>query len=108
MQIRSTRNTLIGAFTFTILSGLSALGTATIPEVSIDSTRVSYADLNLSESGDAQTLYSRLRRAAANVCEDTHKKPLSELVDQRECTENALSKAVEKVGSDTLKDIHRS
>jgi UrcA family protein len=108
MQLRTTRNTVIGAFTFTILSALSAVGTATIPEISIESMRVSYGDLNLTESEDAQTLYTRLRRTAENVCEDNRRKSLQEMVDERECKENALSRAVEQVGNAKLTDIHRS
>ena len=106
MQIRTTRNTLTAAVVFSVLSGFSALGTANIPELSIDSVRVSYADLNLSVTEDAETLYARLRRTAENVCQETRRKSLNEMIDERECTERALDKAVQEVAHVQLTAIH--
>ncbi|MDJ0879881.1 MAG: UrcA family protein [Halieaceae bacterium] len=108
MQIRTTRNTVIAAAAFTILSGLSAVSTANLPEISIQSLPVNYADLNLNQAEDAQTLYTRLRRTAEIVCEDTRRKSLQEMNDQRECREFAIDQAVREVGNDTLSQIHQS
>jgi UrcA family protein len=107
MQIRTSRNTVAAAAVFLALSGLSAIGTANIPELTIESERVSYADLNLNKSADAQTLYARLRRAAENVCGDLRRKSLQEMVVERECKESALERAVNEVGNRQLSDIHR-
>lgn len=108
MKIRTTRNTVVAAAAFAILSGLSTLSTANVPEISIQSMRVNYADLNLAENEDAQTLYTRLRRTAEAVCTDTHRKSLREMNDQRECKEFALDQAVREVGNSALNDIHQS
>ena len=108
MNIRTTRNTVIVAATFAVLSGISTLGTASIPEISIQSKQVNFADLNLNQAEDAQTLYTRLRRTAEAVCEDTHRKSLREMNEQRECKEFALDQAVREVGSATVESIHRS
>ncbi len=108
MQIRTTRNTVIAAAAFTILSGLSTISTANIPEISIQSKSVNYADLNLNQAEDAQTLYTRLRRTAESVCEDTHRKSLREMNEQRECKEFALDQAVREVGNSQLNQIHQS
>ncbi len=108
MHIRTTRNTVIAAAAFTVLSGLSTISTANIPELSIQSMRVSYADLNLNRAEDAQTLYTRLRRTAETVCEDTHRKSLREMIEQKECREIALDQAVREVGNANLAQIHQS
>lgn len=108
MHIRTTRNTVIAAATFAVLSGLSTIGTANIPEVSIQSRAVNYADLNLRKAEDAQALYTRLRRTAEAVCEDTHRKSLREMIEQRECKEIALDQAVREVGHAGLSSIHQS
>jgi UrcA family protein len=108
MHIRTTRNSVITACVFSVLSGMSAVGTAHIPAVSIQSMRVSYADLNLNKADDAQTLYTRLRRTAENVCEDNRRKSLREMIDERECKTFALDKAVKDVGNQKLTTIHQS
>ncbi len=108
MHIRTTRNTVIAAATFAVLSGLSTIGNANIPEVSIQSKAVNYSDLNLRNAEDAQTLYTRLRRTANAVCEDTHRKSLREMIEQRECKKTALEQAVREVGHAGLSSIHQS
>ena len=107
MHIHTTRNTVAAAAVFLALSGVSAIGTANIPELMIESVRVSYADLNLSKSEDAQTLYTRLRRTAENVCGDLRRKSLQEMVVERECEERALDRAINEVGSRQLTAIHQ-
>jgi UrcA family protein len=107
MQIRTTRNTVIAAVVFSVLSGFSTIGTANLPELTIDSVRVSYADLNLSKMEDAEALYARLRRTAENVCEDTRRKSLNEMIDERECKERALDRAVQEVAHVQVTEIHQ-
>ena len=107
MHIRTTRNTVAAAVVFFALSGVSAIGTANLPELTIESVRVSYADLNLNKMEDAQTLYTRLRRTAENVCGDTRRKSLQEMVVERDCEERALDRAVNEVGNQRLISIHQ-
>lgn len=107
MQIRTTRNTVAAAAVFLALSGISAIGTANIPELTIESVRVSYADLNLNNREDARTLYARLRNAAENVCDVYERQPVREMLDARDCRDHALDKAVREVGSKQLSAIHQ-
>lgn len=107
MQIRTTRNTVAAAAIFLALSGLSAIGTANIPELTIESVRVSYADLDLSSSEGARTLYARLRNAAENVCDVYERQSVREMLDARDCRDHALDKAVQQVGSQQLLAIHQ-
>ncbi len=108
MNIRTTRNSVFAAATFAVLSGLSTLSTANIPEINIQSQAVNYADLNLTQAEDAQTLYTRLRRTAESVCDDTSRKSLREMNEARECKEFALDQAVREIGNATVSSIHQS
>ena len=50
------------------LHGFALFGAANTSEAQPPGISVSYADLNLSQIKDAQTLYGRLRRASGTVC----------------------------------------
>ncbi len=55
---------------------------------------MSYADLDLSTAAGRTQFDKRLRRAAAEVCEDgPERRPLAELSDLRACYNHALSGA---------------
>lgn len=73
--------------------------------------KVSYADLNIENAAGAKILYARLQRASQEVCgigSHTVVRSLTETRKARACYEEALATAVERVDSDTLKDIHSS
>jgi len=55
--------------------------------------RVSYADLDLSKEADAQRLVNRLRRAAADVCENGDIS-LARQSQARACRQSAMAMAV--------------
>ncbi len=108
MKIYATRNTVAAAVMFTALSGIAGIGNANLSEITVESVRVSYADLNLGNVAGAETLYARLKRAAQKVCDDEARKPVNTLNAIRDCEETALNRAVEAVGSERLTDIHQS
>ena len=106
MIIKSTRNTVAAAMMFTVLSGVSTLGNANFGAVEVKSVRVSYADLNLAEKTDQETLYERLKTAAEGVCGGVQDINLSVVRQQRKCYEEALDNAIGQVGSEGLESIH--
>lgn len=61
MIIKSTRNTVIVAVIFSVLSGVSTLGTAKLRDVELKSVRASYADLNFTWEKGQQALHKRLK-----------------------------------------------
>jgi UrcA family protein len=69
---------------------------------------VSYRDLDMSQPQDVQRLYSRLKKAAADVC---HPEPsIGELVRHavwQQCYSQALEGAVAKVNAPQLLALHR-
>lgn len=100
-----TRMLLLG-----IASGLSLgahAGEAQHPNQVTTSVRVSYADLDLSEAAGAKTLYARIKSAAKEACG-----PEPAVLDLRDaagynaCYEQAVAKAVNRVGSEQLNALH--
>lgn len=69
---------------------------------------VRYADLDLSKTSDAATLYARLERAARSVCRSHQERPLKLQGPKRECEYEALTQAVADVNAATLTALHRS
>ena len=108
MKIHATRNTVAAAVVFTALSGVAGIGNANLSEITVESVRVSYADLNLNRAEGIETLYTRLKRAARRVCEDGGQRPLSAQNAEKDCEEATLGRAVKKVGSERLAAIHQS
>lgn len=106
MIIKTTKNSVAAAVIFTVLSGISSLGNANLQEVDVKSIRVSYADLNLNEEAGQETLYQRLRGAAGQICGEVHSKAPRQISDNRACFENALNRAVHKVGNQDLLAMH--
>lgn len=107
MKMYATRNTVAAAVVFSVLSGLSSLSSANLSHIDIASVRVNFADLNLADTDAAATLYTRLRRAAAHVCDDFTRKSLNELVEAKECKEATLNRAIREVGSRQLTTLHQ-
>ncbi len=107
MKMYATRKTVAAAVVFTALSGIAGLSNANLPYVDIASIRVSYADLNMTNTEGAETLYSRLRRAASQVCDDFTRKSLNDMVVAKDCKNIALDRAVEEVGNQQLTAIHQ-
>ena len=89
---------------------LPAIGTAAAPSQFEDaSVRISYADLDIQSEAGARVLYSRLKRASERACNKSsywERASISMTVKAEECYREALTNAVESVGSDALKKIH--
>ena len=93
-----------------ITSGLSLgahAGEARHPNEVRTSVKVSYADLDISAAAGARTLYARIKSAAREACG-----PEPVVLDLRDsagynaCYEQAVAKAVNRVGSDQLHALH--
>ena len=93
-----------------IASGLSLAahaGEAQHPNQVTTRVKVSYADLDLSEAAGAQTLYARIKSAAREACG-----PEPAILDLRDaaaynaCYDQAVAKAVNRVGSEQLNALH--
>jgi UrcA family protein len=69
---------------------------------------VSYADLNLNGEPGVQTLYGRLRMAAAEVCTPFRGNSLRERTNWRECFNPALARSVAEIGEPMLTAYHLS
>jgi UrcA family protein len=100
-----TRTLLLG-----IACGLSLgahAGETQHPNEVTTSVKVSYADLDISAAAGARTLYARIKSAARKACG-----PEPAVLDLRDqagydaCYEQAVAKAVNRVGSDQLHALH--
>ena len=70
--------------------------------------KVSYADLNLSSTQGAETLYRRIKSAAGEVCYPGEEMNLSLMAKRRACIQKAISDAVMDVGSPTLIAVYNT
>ena len=73
--------------------------------------QVSYSDLDLTSSAGVVTLYSRLKAASKQACGPTNVQEagsVQRLQQNKACYADLLSRAVEKVGNDSLSAIHNS
>ena len=76
---------------------------------------MSYADLNLESEEGVRVLYRRLKRASNKLCSDAPPKiagslpkiyQLSNGVQTRQCYQDTLSNAVDKIDNEDLTRIH--
>jgi UrcA family protein len=68
--------------------------------------RVSYADLDISKTAGAKTLYRRIEAAARQVCEPDARKDLGAVQRGRACVKQAIDLAVGRVDSAALSKVH--
>jgi UrcA family protein len=85
----------------------AAAGAGTGPHVSVS---VSYADLNLSSTQGAATLYQRLESAASTVCQKMHRYDVSIFASLRiaECAQHKVREAVKKLGAPMLVAVYNA
>jgi UrcA family protein len=76
-------------------------------DTTVQSVRVSYADLNLANEAGIAALYGRLRNAAGTVCGSVSISNLREFADWSQFRKGALTSAIEKVNHPALTDLHR-
>jgi UrcA family protein len=100
-----TRTLLLG-----IAGGLSLAahaGEAQHPNEVTTSVKVSYADLDISHAAGARTLYARIKSAAREACgPDPAILDLRDAASHRACYEQAVARAVNRVGSEQLQALH--
>ena len=71
------------------------------PRITVD-----YADLNLSRASDIDTLYARLERASAKVCQRNNGREHYQRRLYRECYAEALERAVSGINAVQLTKLH--
>jgi UrcA family protein len=71
------------------------------------SMTVHYADLDLDSADDLNTLYSRIERAARQVCGRADGRNLAMVAQWRTCRGEALDTAVSRIGNAQLSELHR-
>ena len=77
------------------------------------SVKVSYADLNLEKQEGAKALYVRLQQASKQACdsrgtETVIVETLKRMAEAQRCYRKSLTKAVKRVDSELLTQIHNS
>lgn len=104
------RKLLIASAVFVL--GIPAIASAT-PNINDEGetiVRVSYADLNLSSEAGLAVLYKRLKGASSAACGPQHSMrsagSLRQLIDNKACYDDLLSRLVAKVSNAELSAIH--
>lgn len=89
------------------LAGLPfAAGAATVP-ADARSVRVQFADLDLTHDAGVEHLYVRLRHAANSVCDQhANVRDVRAMARERDCTNQALDRAVAQIRSARLSARH--
>jgi len=84
------------------------LASATTPDDGPKQSVVKFSDLDLSRPQDAHRLYSRIKHAARNVCDNYPSSDLRLLAMYETCMAKAISDAVAQVQSVQVAAIHRA
>lgn len=80
-------------------------------QVETDSVKVKFADLNIESKAGARVLYARLQQASKQACRVqsyTEDRSLGRIAATKDCYDSALEKAVGRIGSEALSDLHSS
>ena len=104
-QNRSTGSSLLAGIALAMVSSSLALPVAAEPFSPAPQKVVSYADLDLSRSEGATTLYGRLRMAAKQVCGDRGRR-VEEIARWEACYQHAMDEAVASVDKPSLTALH--
>ena len=100
----SIQNTVRAAVFFVCGAiALSTLhGAANAADEGLPTKKVSYKDLDISKPAGARVLYRRIAAAAHEVCEINQFKTVATVSGIDRCTQRAIDKAVQDVGSPAL------
>ena len=86
MKSHFYRLSLLGAVLGALTLNTALADDAATQSVSVRSITISYADLNLADSADLDTLYRRVRSAARSVCDVRPMRvPVEIVLRNREC-----------------------
>jgi UrcA family protein len=88
--------------TMMLVASLSAGAAATAAADEAPQRTVHFADLNPNLSAGAAALYSRIRIAAAQVCERVNASALSSVASAHRCMDQAIARAVADVNTPAL------
>ncbi|MBT8078977.1 MAG: UrcA family protein [Gammaproteobacteria bacterium] len=109
MKVNNFRKSVIIAS----LTGLLAVPAAAVADNAVktqdSAIKVSYADLNIRSKQGISALYKRLQNASEELCGPlSYSKAgnLNLLTQNRQCYQETLSSAVDKVGSEALSELH--
>ena len=103
-----TRRAIYTVFSTAVLSLLGAGAHAGDVLAAPAEKVVSYADLDLSQRDGARMLYSRLQRAATQVCGVLDRRNLLQMQLQQACYEKSLAEAVTSVDKSLVTALYRS
>ena len=92
----------------TIAAGLAVNQASAAPsdDDAVKSVVVRFSDLNLTQPQDAQTLYSRIQRAAREACGDAESVDLARFARYHNCVDQAVTNAVATVNVRQVTEIH--
>lgn len=102
---RSTR-TICFALGLAAALGFSGLANANATSDEVRRAEVSFSDLDLSRTAGANTLYTRIQRAARNVCEVNTVPNPQALLLERKCMAKAMDDAVRSVDDPNLTAVY--
>ena len=111
---KSTSKTVITAIATVVAGATLALGApSAMAATSVErvATQVNFADLDLDTTAGAKALYQRIDTASRNVCgvgDNLDKGSLKEQRQAKACYQQALKKALEAVGEDSLAQLPAS
>lgn len=97
----------IGNILLTTMLALTAV-TASAGSGTVRTTKVDFADLDITQADGAQRLYRRLNAAAQQVCAPLEDKALARMHRYRICVRATLADAVAQVDQPLVTDIHHS
>jgi UrcA family protein len=100
------RSALAVAALGALVSGSVGVAAETETRADLPSVTVRYADLDLNTPAGVETLYSRLRAAAREVCNVDERRPLVEVMAARRCYDQVLGTAVDDAKLPTLTALH--
>jgi UrcA family protein len=103
----SFRGLLAAAVLSAFACSLATVGTAAEPMNPLQTT-VKYADLTISNPDGAAALYTRIQRAAVQVCRPYDGRDLGSKRRMSSCVHKAIADAVAKVGQPALFDAYNA
>jgi UrcA family protein len=102
---RSTRGMIVAAILTSLISSFSAVCNAA-DTTDVHTTVVKYADLDLSTSQGAASLYNRIRFASEAVCPPSDHSDLAAISRSQKCVKQAIAGAVAKVNQPALSALY--
>jgi UrcA family protein len=89
-----------------LVNSLGGVAAAAERTDNVPTRMVQYADLDLTQDQDVAKLYSRIKHAAAQVCEPMTIRALDLVSHSRRCTQQAIARAIADVNSPRLGNLY--